>query len=79
MKTEQIEKTVQHLSRSFRQATRGKGIGLKQGTDSQQQMYNWQVEFAYMIDDIQRGPVWNLPKKISDTNKFIQTIRQTTS
>lgn len=37
-------------------------------------LYRYQVEFCYLIDDIQRGPQYIIPKKISDANELIDQL-----
>lgn len=41
-----------------------------------QQHYDWQVEMAYLIDEIQRGPTYIVAKLIADANKLIETVQQ---
>lgn len=41
-----------------------------------QRHHNWQVDMAYMINDIQRGPSYIVPKVIADCNKLIEDVRQ---
>ena len=37
-------------------------------------LYYIQVDYCYLIDDIQRGPTYMLPKAISAANEFIAAI-----
>ncbi len=37
-------------------------------------LYNAQVEHCYMIDEIQRGPTYMVPKAISAANEFITSL-----
>ena len=37
-------------------------------------LYYVQVDYCYLIDDIQRGPTYMLPKAISAANEFIAAI-----
>lgn len=64
------ERVVRHLSRNFAAQTRDMGKAVK-GT----KLYTYQVEFAHMIDEIQRGPVYLMPKVISDANELIASIQ----
>lgn len=40
----------------------------------QTKLYGIQVNFAYMINDIQTGPKYLIPKVISDCNRMIDSI-----
>lgn len=37
-------------------------------------LYRYQVEFCYLIDEIQRGPQYIVPKIISDANELIAQL-----
>lgn len=63
------DRVVRHLSRNFAQATRDMGKVVKGN-----QLYTYQVEFAHMIDEIQRGPTYLMPKVIADANELIASI-----
>lgn len=39
-------------------------------------LYDYQVEFCYLIDEIQRGPTYILPKVIQDANQLITNLEQ---
>lgn len=42
-------------------------------------LYNYQVEFCYMIDEIQRGPRYIIPKIISNANELISELENETT
>lgn len=68
-KTIDTDRVLRHLTRNFSHATRNMGKAVK-GT----RLYDLQVEFAYMVDEIQRGPVYLTPKVIADANELIASI-----
>lgn len=76
MNSEQIEKTIRHLSRAFRIATHDLPIGDKNGNAEQRKAYRLQVDFSYRIDAIARGPKYRLVKEISECNKLISSIKR---
>ena len=68
-----IEKTVSYLNHSFAttaQEVFGKRVAIK-GTP----LYKHQVEHCYIIDEIQRGPAYLLPKTISAANENISIMK----
>ena len=38
-------------------------------------LYNYQVDHCYLIDEIQRGPIYMLPKVISNANDNIAAMK----
>ena len=56
-------------TKAFRTSSLGKPIA---GTP----LYYAQVEFCYLIDEIQRGPTYMLPKAISAANDFISSLKE---
>lgn len=67
-----VSRVVRHLNANFKAATQKLGGGRKneRGTE----LYKLQCDFAYMIDEIERGPVYLMPKIISDANELIAAI-----
>lgn len=47
---------------------------MRKGNEKQRALYQHQVDFCYMVDEIQRGPVYLVPKVISEANEFIANI-----
>lgn len=76
--TEQmIEKSVRYLSGQFAKATAGMGKALRATEKAPAtELYRLQVDFAYLIDEIQRGPKYFAPKVISECNEFLDAIWQ---
>ena len=63
----------QHLTWLFNNAISGMGRDAVKGTD----LYNYQVEFSHLINEIQRGPTYIVPKVIANCNEFINKIIET--
>lgn len=57
------------LSQRFTDVTRAARNNSK-GTH----LYDWQVEFSYIIDNIMRGPKYIVPKYVSVAHHMINTI-----
>ena len=64
------DRVIRHLTRNFQEATRNMGKAVR-GTE----LYKYQVEMAHMIDEIQRGPVYLMPKIIADANELIAELQ----
>lgn len=78
-KTEQrpaidVTRVVKHLNLAFSKAIRGLGRPARDKDGKPNDLYKYQVEFSYMIDEIQRGPVYQMPKVISEANEMIAKI-----
>lgn len=39
-------------------------------------LYDYQVEFCYLVDEIQRGPIYITPKVIQDANDLIARLEK---
>lgn len=75
-----VDKVVRYLNGAFAKATidMGKALAANKKTGAAATpLYTLQVEFAHMIDEIQRGPNYIVPKTISEANEFIDQIRET--
>lgn len=74
-----VDKVVRYLNNAFSKATVGMGKALaanKRTNAKATPLYLLQVEFAHMIDEIQRGPNYIVPKTISEANEFIDKIHE---
>jgi hypothetical protein len=72
-----IEKSVRYLSAQFAKATAGMGKAVRATKNAPAtDLYLLQVDFAHMIDEIQRGPKYFAPKVISECNEFLDAIWQ---
>lgn len=65
-----LRSVVQRLRAEFREKTKPLGNKNEAGTKLNQ----LQTEFSYIINDIQRGPSFAIPKLISDCEKLMQQI-----
>lgn len=68
-----VNQVVEFLSRSFEENSRGLGPRSKavKGT----RLYHYQVEFSYLVDEIQRGPSYILPMTIQQANALIEEMK----
>lgn len=72
-----IEKSVRYLQNQFSKVTAGMGKAVRATkTQPATELYQLQVDFAYLIDEIQRGPRYFAPKVISECNEFLDNIIQ---
>lgn len=72
---------VKYLTRSFNRAVNNSNLGNRavrtiNGRVNPTELYNAQVEFCYLIDNIQRGPSYIAPKIIQDANDMIAKLEQ---
>lgn len=76
---EYLEKTMMFLVRSFASTTykAAKIIGTKTETPTgaKTELYDYQVEFAYLLDNIKRCPQYFAPKYIQEANDLITGIK----
>ncbi len=63
----------QHLTWLFNNATSSMGRDAVKGS----MLYEYQVDFAHFINEIQRGATYIVPKVIADCNDFINNIIET--
>lgn len=61
---------VKKLNDAFHHVTRSMGKNNTKGTT----LYQHQVSFAYMLDAIERGPVFQIPFIINQAETLIRTI-----
>lgn len=77
-----VEQVVNYLNHAFTNAVQ-KVFGPRWILDTRAKagtkgtlLYEYQIEHCYLIDEIQRGPVYMLPKVISDANENIAMLQQ---
>lgn len=70
-----VETVVSYLNHSFAKKIE-EVFGNKAKAVKGTELYKAQVEFCYLIDEIQRGPSYILPKAISDANEFIASLER---
>lgn len=61
---------IRRLNAEFREKTKQLGNNNLKGT----QLHELQVEFAYLIDEIERGPIFAIPHVIYKTETLIRSI-----
>lgn len=61
---------IRYLTRQFKQKTEDHGKAATRGTD----LHKLQVDFAYMLDGIKRGPTYQVSKIIANANAFLDNI-----
>lgn len=77
LSVDQIKSTVSFLNRSFREAAEeyrsrtGNGSNVRGSA-----LHEYQVEFAYLIDSIQRGPVFFAIQRIAEANELISKLQK---
>ncbi len=68
-----VEKVVKYLNHTFSKAQQQAiNTGSKNGKGTK--LYDFQVEFCYLIDHIERGPAYLVSKKISEANDLIEKL-----
>jgi enhancing lycopene biosynthesis protein 2 len=65
-----IPQVVAYLNNAFSKATKPLGFKNIKGT----KLYDYQVEFMYLIDSIQRDPSYMAPKAIARANSLIDEV-----
>lgn len=73
-----IEQVVSYLNHTFAK-TAEEVFGYKVKSVKGTPLYTFQVEHCYLIDEIQRGPIYMLPKIISVTNENIAAMWEESS
>lgn len=73
------DQVIRYLNHAFASATQG--IGKATRTMVKRKvvttlLYDLQVKFAYMINDIGNGPKYLIPKVIAEANEFIREINE---
>jgi len=79
-----VEQVVNYLSHSFAKAASkaASKIGNRalrtvvNGNVHTTILYNYQVDFMYLINEIQRGPSYIVPKLIQDANAMIAVLEK---
>lgn len=79
-----VEQVVNYLSHAFAKASakaapkigRAAVRAVVDGQVETTRLYDYQVEFCYLIDEIQRGPSYIVPKVIQDANQLILDLER---
>lgn len=77
-----VDNVVRYLNHAFAKAMQKatSKIGNKalrtdvNGKISTTALYDYQINFCYLIDDIERGPRYIAPKKIQEANELIAKL-----
>jgi len=67
---------VDFLSHAFKQASQGMGKAIRSKEGNKTTLYQLQVDFCYMIDEIQRGPTYIVPMIVTECNEMIAKIAE---
>lgn len=65
-----IDQVTRYLSATFNRITRNLGFNNSVGT----QLYDLQVEFAWLLHEIKTGPVYIVPKHIQTANEMLAEL-----
>ncbi len=80
-----VHQVLDYLNRAFDKASEPfgprskavrKGPGKKPGPPVGSALYEHQIEFCYLIDDIERGPKYMRPKAIQFANDLINSMKE---
>jgi hypothetical protein len=75
VKSINVPQVVSYLNHTFAKAAE-EVFGFRPANARGTPLYGFQVEHCYLIDEIQRGPTYMLPKIISDANNNIAAMRE---
>lgn len=70
------EQVVSYLSHAFVRASQKAAHQIGNRNYKGTCLYRYQTEFCYMMDEIQRGPEYILPKVIQDANQLIVSLER---
>lgn len=74
-RTFNANRSILHLKKMFTAATDHLEKPLRDRKGKTNDLYRYQVDFAYLIDEIQRGPLFAAKKAINDANGLIDDIQ----
>lgn len=72
------EQVVSYLSHAFMRAMQKASYRISNRNFKGTCLHRYQVEFCYLVDEIQRGPEYILPKVIQDANQLIVSLENET-
>jgi len=70
----EIDQAVSHLNFLFGKAQQRFTSSRPSSNVVGTELYTYQVEFCYKIDDIQRGPRYIIPKRIQEAHELIKDL-----
>lgn len=68
------EQVVSYLSHAFSAAAKKASYNIGNRNHKGTVLHRYQTEFCYLVDEIQRGPAYILPKVIQDANAMIASL-----
>lgn len=68
---------VSYLNHAFGKAAQKANLGAKNGKGTK--LYEYQVEFSYLVDGISRGPTYIVPKLIAEANELVEKLASESS
>jgi hypothetical protein len=71
-----VVQVVEYLNYSFAKSLQKITTIIGSRNTKGTKVYQYQVDFCYLIDEIQRGPQYILPKIIQDANDLIIAMEQ---
>jgi|SRR5271157_682420 len=72
------EQVISYLSHAFSSAMKKAQPLVGNRNHKGTTLYEYQVDFCYLVDEIQRGPEYILPKIIQDANQLIVELEKET-
>lgn len=75
-KEKDVGQIVRYLTSTFNQATAKLERPYRGKTTGPNRMYQLQVEFAYLLNEVTQGPRCILQKNITECNEFIDQVVQ---
>lgn len=74
-----VKQVTRYLSRAFATATKDLGRAVRFKNDDGKwettKLYNLQVSFTYLLDEIQRGPTCLVTHHIAKANSLIDSVK----
>lgn len=75
VKSINVPQVVSYLNHTFAETAQEAFGHIRPANTKGTPLYDFQVEHCYLIDEIQRGPTYMLPKIIGDANNNIAAMR----
>lgn len=78
VKSINVDQVVSYLNHTFAKVADEVFGALRTKAVKGTTLYRFQVDHCYLIDEIQRGPTYMLPKVISNANDNITAMKEST-
>lgn len=72
------DQVISYLSHAFARAAQKASYQIGNRNHKGTCLYHYQTEFCYLVNEIQRGPEYILPKVIQDANQLIFALENET-